>query len=161
MKQTKITITLLLVLTIVTGTAFAWGQGFGRRGCQGGGQIEECARNGGAWANLSQEQQDQLTGLRQKFIDETYAIRSEKRSIHAEIRDLMETSSPDREALGQLSQQMLDLNKQLMDKRIEFQLEAKKIAPELSFGKGFGKGRKNRSNCRGQYGYQDQPGETL
>ena len=160
MKQTKIAITLLLVLTLLTGSALAWGKGYGRRGCQDGGQFEDCHRNG-AWSSLSQEQQDQLTALRQKFIDDTYTIRSEKRSKHVEIKALMETSNPDRDTLIQLNQQILDLDQQLMEKRIDFQLEAKKIAPELSFGKKFGKGRGKRTNCRGQLDEPGQPEETL
>ncbi len=159
MKKTLMIIGSLMVVAIMAGSGFAWGPGHGRgfdRDCPG--------FNGrGAGANLSQEQRDSLAALRQKFIDETYESRSALSQKHQEMRLLMETSSPDSDKLKDLSEEMVDLQKQVRDKMIDFQLEAKKISPELMMGSGFGKGwgkddqRRGRKACRG-YGQGNQAG---
>jgi zinc resistance-associated protein len=93
-------------------------------------------------ANLTEDQQTQLKTLHQKFIDETAATRAAMRAKKDELRILMQTSAPDGQRLVALANEAGDLQKALMVKRINFALEAKKIAPEINFsagGKGFGK----------------------
>ncbi|MCG8633121.1 MAG: periplasmic heavy metal sensor [Desulfobacterales bacterium] len=139
MKKTMIVLTALLTAGFLATNAFAWGHGKGKRGGCGG-------QGYNAMASLTPEQQTELKTLRQKFIDETYETRAAMMDKHQQIRLLMETSSPDKAKLEKLSNEMLDLKKAVQDKRIDFVLEAKKIAPELNmsaFGHGrggFGKG---------------------
>ena len=154
-----IAITALLAVALLATSAFSWSPG---RGCRGSNQ-EDCPVQGGAygtntWNDLSQEQKDGLTALRQKFIDETYETRSAMMVKHQEMRMLMETSSPDRAKLDTLVQEVTDLRQLLFSKGIDFQLEAKKIAPEARLfgmgegdrggrcGKG-GRGAKGGANC--------------
>jgi zinc resistance-associated protein len=159
MKKALVIIGSLMVVAIMAGSGFAWGPGHGR-GFGSGGDCPGFSGRG-AGANLSQEQRDSLAALRQKFIDETYESRSALSQKHQEIRLLMETSSPDRNKLQDLSEEMLDLQKQVRDKMIDFQLEAKKISPELMMGSGFGRGwgkdgnRGGKKGCRG-YNQGDQ-----
>ena len=136
----------LLLVALVSTSAFAWGQGE----CQGRGQgmgydqNQNCQGYGGGQDNLndlSKEQRDELGALRQKFIDVTYELRAAKFTKRQEMRMLMETSDPDRAKLDKLSQELSDVQKQVRDQRITFLLAAKKIAPELGLGKGFGHGR--------------------
>lgn len=152
MKRTKLTLAALLIVTLIATTALAWGPGRGGGRWGGGGYGGQggvdCPRYGQQIdADLTQEQQDQLAALRQKFIDDTFSIRSERIAKKQEFRLLMQTSDPDKEKLSELSNTMLELDKALMDKQIDYQLEVKKIAPELTPfmgrgpGKGFGKGR--------------------
>ena len=141
MKKIMIVLTALLTVGFLATNAFSRGNG-------GGSKRGNCGGQGyAATANLSQEQQTELNTLQQKFIDETYETRSAMVNKHQEIRLLMETSNPDKAELKSLSNELLDLKKAVEDKRIDFVLEAKKIAPELrmsSFGhhrgNGFGKG---------------------
>ena len=158
MKKSIIIISSLLMIALLAGNVFAWGQGKGRG--MGSGSNQDCPRYGGqgAWNDLSQDQRDALNTLRQEFIDETYELRSAKFAKRQEMRMLMQTSEPDRAKLGKLSQEITDLQKQVRDKRIDFQLAAKKIAPELGMGKGFGQGRGKGSNRggQGQRGFQGQ-----
>ena len=158
MKKSIIIISSLLMVALVAGSVFAWGPGRGRG--QGMGLNQDCPRYGGqnqaVINNLSQEQRDELLALRQKFIDETYESRSAKLVTQQEMRMLMETSNPDRAKLNKLSDKITDLQQQIRDKRIDLQLAAKKIAPELSMGKGFGQGRGNMSKRGGQRGSQGQ-----
>lgn len=157
MKKTKIGVIAILAVAFLSTSAFSWGHG--QRGCGGSGQGgsgygQGCGiNNPNAWNDLSKEQQDGLTALQQKFIDETYEIRSAMMVKHQEMRMLMETSSPDRAKLETLSKAITDLSGQMRSKRLDLQLEAKKIAPELNaagMGKrGGGYGGKN-GNCPGQ-----------
>lgn len=43
---------------------------------------------------------------------------------------LMETSEPDKKKLAQLTRDISELQKQLLEKHLDFELAAKKIAPE-------------------------------
>lgn len=151
MKRTMITLTALLIVGFMTASAFAWGQGEGKRkGCRG--------KNQAMYNSLTQEQKDQLQDLRQQFVDETYETRSAMMIKHQQLRMLMETSNPEKAELKALSDEVLDLKKAMADKRIDFALEAKKIAPELNlmaFGRhggrmgkgGFGSGKCSNSPC--------------
>ncbi len=141
----QIIIAAALVFTIVglTGSAFAWnhGQGHGKKGCRAG--------VGGPMANLTEAQQTQLKALHQKFIDETAETRAAMRAKKDEMRILMQTSAPDEQRLVDLANQAGDLQKAMMVKRINFALEAKKIAPEIDFPagcRGLGK-----SGCMGYH----------
>jgi zinc resistance-associated protein len=147
MKKSIIIISSLLMVALLAGNVFAWGQAKGQ-GMKGAGFNQDCPRNGGqsVWNNLSKEQRDEVSALRQKFIDETYEIRSAKFQKRQQLRMLMETSSPDRAELDKFSQAITDLQKQIRDKRIDFQLAAKKISPELGMGRGFSQSQ-GRGNC--------------
>jgi zinc resistance-associated protein len=154
MKKTIIIISSFLLVAFVAGSVFAWGSDSERRMNWNSGQNSV--------SDLSKEQTDELSALRQKFIDETYEIRSEKFGKQQEIRMLMETSNPDRDKLIKLTKQISKLQNQMSEKQIDFQLAAKKIAPELNMGRGFGqrrgKGSKRggQGNCQGQENCQGQ-----
>ena len=157
MKKSIIIISTFIMVAFIAGSVFAWGPGKGRG--MGYSSNQDCPRYGGqqsAFNDLSQAQRDELTALRQKFIDETYEFRSVKFQKRHEMRMLMETSNPDRAKLGKLSQEITDLQKQVRDKRIDFQLAVKKISPELGMGKGFGQGRGKGLKRGGQRGSQGQ-----
>ncbi len=156
MKKSLIAISALLAVALVATSAFSWSPG---RGCRGGGMDQGGGFDTTAWNDLSPEKRDQLTALRQKFIDETYETRSAMMAKHQEIRMLMETSSPDRTKLKTLSQEITELRHQMFSNGIDFQLEAKKIAPELHLaGKaGCGKERGGMGRCGKTRGDWDCP----
>jgi zinc resistance-associated protein len=145
MKKAMIVLTALLTVGFLAGNAFSWGHGGGKRGGCGG-------QGYNAMVNLNPEQQTELNTLRQKFIDETYETRAAMMDKHQQIRLLMETSSPDKAKLEKLSDEMLDLKKAVHDKRIDFVLEAKKIAPELNMS-AFGHHRGGKGGFGG-YGHK-------
>ena len=137
MKKSILVISSVVFLALFTGSVFAFGPGMG----MGGGSYTCRGLGGGAaWDDLSKEQKDELTALRQKFIDETYTLRTSMLQKHQEMRLLMETSAPDRAKLSKLSGEILDIEKQLNEKQIDFMLAAKKVSPELALGAGFGRG---------------------
>ncbi len=141
MKKSIIIVSSVVFIALFTGSVFAFGPGMGMKGggCRGFGGQE-------AFNDLSKEQKDEFTTLRQKFIDETYELRASKQQKHQEMRMLMETSTPDRAKLSKLSGDILDIEKKLSEKRIDFQLSAKKISPDLALGSGFGGGHGRGSN---------------
>ena len=151
MKKSMIVITSLLAVALMATSAFSWGhgnKGYGK-GCGGSGQGYDA----NAWNDLSPEQRDELTALKQKFVDDTYETRSAMLVKHQEMRMLMETSDPDRAKVDDLAEAVTELRTQMQTKRIDFQLAAKKIAPELNgmgmgprgYGKAGGKG--NNGDC--------------
>ena len=106
----------------------------------------------GPWADLTDEQKTQLQDLHQEFVDDTAETRITMGSKHAEMRILMQTSSPNEDRLSELITEIGDLKKSMMEKRIKFALEAKKLAPEVNFPagcRGFGK----RGCMKGMGGY--------
>jgi zinc resistance-associated protein len=156
MKKSIIIISSLLMIALLAGSVFAWGPGKGRG--MGYGDNQDCPRFGGQGQavlnDLTKEQRDELTALRQKFIDETYELRSSNFQKRQEMKMLMQTSDPDRAKLDKLSQDITDLQKQVRDKGIDFRLAAKKITPELGLGAGFGKGCGRWAGKGGQRGGQ-------
>ena len=160
MKKSILIISSVLMIALVAGSVFACGPGNGQGQGMGYGFNQNCPGYGGQamWNDLSKEQRDELSALRQKFIDETYTLRSEKFQKQQEMKMLMETSKPDRAKLDTFSRDLADLQKQLRDKQIDFQLEAKKIAPDLNIGPGFGQGSGGWSGKGGHRGEQGQGG---
>jgi zinc resistance-associated protein len=150
MKKSMIVITSLLAVALLATSAFSWGHGNkgSGKGCGGSGQ----GYNTNIWNDLSQEQRDELTALKQKFIDDTYETRSAMMVKHQEMRMLMETSDPDRAKIDALAEAVTKLRTQMQTKRIDYQLAAKKIAPELT---GFGMG--GRGGCSGKGNNGDCP----
>ncbi len=125
MKKSFITLTALLIVGFMTTSAFAWGHGYGRGGsCDG-----QCRA---IYNSLTGDQKTQLRELHQQWVDETYKTRSDMMAKHQELRMLMETSKPAKSKIQDLSGDILELKKSLADKRIDFVLKAKKIAPELN-----------------------------
>jgi zinc resistance-associated protein len=158
MKKSIIIISSMLMVALLAGSVFAWGHGKGRG--MGNGYNQDCPRFGqqgqDVLNDLSREQRDELSALRQKFIDETYEQRAANFQKRQEMRMLMQTSDPDRAKLNKLSQDITDLQKKIRDKGIDFRLAAKEIAPELGLGAGFGQGRGKWSGRGGQKGCQGQ-----
>ena len=158
MKKSMIVITSLLAVALLATSAFSWSQGnkgYGK-GCSGSGQGY--GTNGAnAWNDLSQEQRNELTTLKQKFIDETYETRSAMMVKHQEMRMLMETSDPDRAKVDDLAEAVTELRTQMQTNRIDFQLAAKKIAPELN---GQGMGHRGYGGAGGKGNNGDCPRQT-
>lgn len=160
MKKSIILITAILAMTLTATHAFSYGgQGRGK-----GNSGKGMAMHQSAWNDLSKEQRDEITGLRQQFIDETYELRSDMMLKRHQVRMLMETSNPDRAELIKLSKAVNEIENRIMEKRIDFVLAAKKVAPELKFAPGSGQGLRvgcGGKGARGFGGGQGQRGECL
>lgn len=132
MKKTLAVLTILIITCTFSAGAFAGPQK------QGKGLRKAGPR---ACMNLTDEQQKQFRDLYQRYIDDTYEMRSEKMNLDQQIRLYMATSDPAPAKLRSMVMEKADLEKDLDLKRLEFALDAREISPELKFigmGKGFG-----------------------
>lgn len=136
MKKTLATLTILIVTCTFSASAFAAPPKQGK-----GKDLRQDRPR--ACPNLTDEQQNQLRDLHQKFIDDTYEIRTDLMNLDQQIRMYMETSNPDPAKLKAMVTEKADLAKDLAVKRMEFALDARKISPELKYmpmGMGMGSG---------------------
>lgn len=132
MKQFRsqtVAIAALLITLLCASSVYAWGPG-GK--CPRGGGGTDTPRCG---TDLNDEQRDQLTALRQKFIDETAATRIALNTAQKNLDILLATSQPDKKAIKALIDEIMDLKAAMMEKRINHQLEVKKISPNLGQGR--------------------------
>lgn len=126
MKKILATLTILIITCTFSASAFATPPKQGK----GKGLRQDRPR---ACMNLTDEQQNQLRELHQKFIDDTYEMRAELMNLDQQIRMYMETSNPDPAKLKAMVTEKADLAKDLAVKRMDFALDARKISPELKY----------------------------
>ena len=128
MKTSKISLVAVLALSLTLGlAATSWAR---PGGGMGGGMM-------GAM-NLTPEQAGKFFDLKEKFHSDTAATRKQMMIKHAELAALKKAEKPDQAAIDAKQQEVKALWAQMQEKRTAFQLEARKISPEL--GKGFGRG---------------------
>ena len=99
-----------------------------------------CWDYGRGYNELSKEEQKQLTGLENKFFTETYRLRDEIRSKSAELNSYLNSMNPDSQKLTVLQRELSDLRAKMNEKRLAYELEARKILPETRFRGGYGMG---------------------
>jgi Spy/CpxP family protein refolding chaperone len=128
MKTSKISIVVLLALTLTLGlAASSWARPGGGMGCGMMGAM-----------NLSPDQAGKLFDLKEKFHNDTAAARKQMMVKDAELAALWKAEKPDQAAITAKQKELNALRDQMQEKRTAFMLEARKIAPELA--KGFGPG---------------------
>ena len=140
-----ITITGILVLTaIIAYPVFAWGPRWG--GMHGGMGYwghgpGYCWGGRAAYGTLTPDQQTKLNKLQQDFFNETAKLRSELWAKHAELNALLSSPNPDAQKVKELQAQINSLRDQLSQKRLDFDLQARKIVPNTpgpNVGPGYG-----------------------
>lgn len=160
MKKAITIISLVFFVALIGQSVFAfkkrgYGRGYGRYGeCPGygnyGNNFQD--RNSSQRSNLTKEQDNKLLALEKKFFEDTDEMRSERSNKQDEMYEIMDEDKPDKAKLGKLSSDIAKLDKQIIDKRIEFQLKARKIAPDLQNRQGNGYHRYNRYKGYHRYG---------
>jgi len=132
MKTSQISIVVVLALALTLGlAASSWAR---PGGCgMGGGMM-------GAM-NLSPDQAGKFFDLKEKFRNDTAAARKQMMVKHAELAALWKSATPDQAAITAKQKEVNALRDQMQEKKVAFQLEARKIAPELAQGFGCGMGR--------------------
>ncbi|MBN1848910.1 MAG: periplasmic heavy metal sensor [Deltaproteobacteria bacterium] len=138
MKKLLITATVALLVCAVAYPALARGpaMGQGNNPAYGGPYTNYAPQ-----PNLTDEQRTQLDQLHKKFYDETVQIRNELGSKSLELNNLLRSSNPDATKVKALQKEISDLRAKLDEKRVDFDLEARKIVPEgYDFGMGYGRG---------------------
>jgi Spy/CpxP family protein refolding chaperone len=129
--------------------------------------------------NLSQEQMQQLTDLQSRLLNDISPLRLSKQKKKLELQSIMLETNPDLAKAKTVQKEMFDLKSQIAEKRLEAQIDARKILtdrqkaqlpPGCTFGfgnimsrpgrgpcgKGMGPGRGSMGPGRG-YGRGDGP----
>ena len=121
MKKLTLIISTSLVLALIAGSVFAWGPGRGQ-GMMNNYGGQDCPRynNQNGSSDLTKEQIDELTALKQTFTDDTYELRSARIAKRQQINLLMQTTSPDRAKLTGMHDEMDALEKQLREKPLDY-----------------------------------------
>jgi zinc resistance-associated protein len=143
MKRLAVILGSVMLVGAIAYPVFAWGPGMGRgQGMTGywGGGPGSCWRNDRGYDNLTQEQQSALGQLNEKFSNETAPLRTEIRAKSYEMNTLLNAPDPDAEKAKALQKEIIDLRGKMAEKRLDFQLETRKINPDARFGGGYGKG---------------------
>src|SRR4030066_1135031 len=92
--------------------------------------------------NLTPDQAGKFFDLKEKFHNDTAAARKQMMVKHAELAALWKAEKPDQAAITAKQKELNALRDQMQEKRTAFQLETRKISPELAqgFGRGMGGG---------------------
>jgi Spy/CpxP family protein refolding chaperone len=151
MKMQTIRKTLLVgTVLFVAGVSLAFAQG-GGRGNWGGGYNGDCPGYGTGPGmmdgrgmgrgmmndpNLSQEQRDQLSAERDKFLADTEELRDSIRDKRNALREEMSKQDPDTAKVGQIQKELSALQGDFDQKRVQHQLEVRKILPDDYRGAG-------------------------
>ena len=99
-----------------------------------------CWDYGRGYNELSKEEQKQLTELENKFSNETNHLRNEIWSKSEELNSYLNSTNPDSQRLTALQRELSDLRGEMAEKRLAYELEARKILPETRFRGGYGMG---------------------
>jgi len=154
MKKLVTVLSVFLLVGVMASPVLAWGPGMGR-GYSGGGQgggPGYCWQDQGGYPAVSPGQQ-QLNSLDQKFFNETSSLRNNIWSKQNEMRMLLNGENPDTAKLQVLQKEISEMKGQMADKRLAYNLEARKVAPQGTnagaYGGGYGRGR---GGSRGNWG---------
>jgi zinc resistance-associated protein len=143
MKRLIALLGILVLVGAVAVPVLAHGPGWGRgphMGWGGGPGYGDCEDYGPGASNLTEEQRAQLDTLNKKFYDETAQLRNDMWTKSRELSALLNSANPDADKARALQKEITGLRAQLAEKRLNFKLEERKIAPDARFGKGYGRG---------------------
>jgi zinc resistance-associated protein len=87
---------------------------------------------------LSRQQAEKLEAAQESFYRDTQDIRNQIYDKNVQIQEEFAKQNPDRSKIMDLQKSVSKLESELDQRQIDFQLEARKIAPEL--GEGFARG---------------------
>lgn len=161
MKKTFTIIGALLLVAAIAYPVLAWGPGWGsmHRGMGWDhGQGNRWNNGGGyGYGNLNQDQATKLDLLRQKFFDDTTGLRNDLWNKSRELGSVVNAENPDKAKAEALQNEINGLRAQLSQKRLDFQLETRKIVPNgergESYGPGYGPGMMGYGHGPGMMGY--------
>ncbi len=140
-----IVITVMAVLIGFGTYSFA---GMGMKG--NGGQVPPMGKGGcAAIKNLSAEDQAKVTAERDAFLKDTQALRDQIQQKHLDLKAEMTKTDTDAQKAAAIQKEMTDIMAQMAQKKLQHQLNLKKISPTLAdcfmggdfMGGGMGHGR--------------------
>ncbi|UCF03690.1 MAG: Spy/CpxP family protein refolding chaperone [Deltaproteobacteria bacterium] len=144
MKKLVTIFGILVFVAVLTAPVFAhrWGRG-GNYGGPG-----SCWSESGGYGNLTESQRTELEKLEESFFNDTVKLREEIWSKSAELNTALNAADPDVKKIRTLQGEISALKAKMSEQRVNFELEARKIAPNARYGRGYGRGY-----AGGGYGY--------
>jgi zinc resistance-associated protein len=138
MKKLVTILGVLVLVGVLVVPVFAhrWGRG-GNYGGPGGGPGWS---EGGAYGNLTESQGTELEKLEQSFFNDTAKLRDEIWSKSAELNTELNAADLDAKKVRTLQREISDLKAKMSEHRVNFELQARKIAPNARSGRGYGRG---------------------
>ena len=129
---------LIAVLAVPVFTwAHGWGRGHHMMGDWGTGPGYSGQYDRG-YGNLTEEQASKLDQLDKKFYTETADLRDKIWSKSTELDNLLSSADPDLEKARAIQKEINDLRAKLDEKRLNYELEARKVNPNSQFDRGYG-----------------------
>jgi Spy/CpxP family protein refolding chaperone len=136
-KKTKMSLAVVLALAISLGlAASSWARPGGGMGCGMMGAM-----------NLTPDQAGKFFDLKEKFHSDTAELRKKMMVGRAELAALWKAEKPDEKAIQAKQKELNDIRGQMQQKHVSFQMEARKIDPQL--GQGMGKGMRGHGGGMG------------
>ena len=131
MKRIKKITGIALIITAIALPVFAWGPGFGMG--FGSGPCMGCDN---CCSRLTAEEQDKMDALTKGFEDKTTGVRDEIIKKQIDLNAVIESDAPDIKKAKAIQKEINDLQAKISDAHLEFIIEAKKINPDMGFGRG-------------------------
>ena len=116
-----------------------WGRGHHMMGDWGSGP-EYGSQDWRGSSTLSEEERTKLDQLNRDLYEETARLRNEILAMSTELDALLSEPNPDLEGVKALHREISDLRAKLAEKRINYELEARKVNPDAPSGRGYGRG---------------------
>ena len=135
MRKVLTTLGILVLVGFLTAPVFAHRYGGGKD--YGGPGAGPCWFEG---EDLTDNQKAELDKLHQQFVDDTAKMREEIWNKSAELDTALNAADPDAKKVRTLQREISALKAKMSDKRVEFELQARKIAPNARSGRGYSKG---------------------
>ena len=141
------TLTVLAVFGLATLAVAGWGRGYGHMMGYGYGPMggpgmmgPGWQRGGGYYANLSPEESAALEKQREAFLEATDEIRQQLYEKNRDLQTELAKEDPDTGKASQLQSEISELRNELDQKRLDFEIQARKAAPNFRRGYGGGYG---------------------
>jgi len=142
MKRLGTVLGITLLVAALAVPVFAWGPGWGRGHHMMGYWDRDPGYSGQydrGYGDLNEEQTNKLDQLDRKFYSETADLGDKIWSKSAELDTLLNSADPDLEKARALQKEINDLRAKLDEKRLNYELEARKVNPDTQFGRGYGR----------------------
>jgi zinc resistance-associated protein len=136
MRKVLTALGILVLVGFLAAPVFAhrWGRG------ENYGGPGSCWSESGEYGNLTESQRAELEKLEQNLFSDTAKLRDEIWSKSAELNTELNAADPDATKVRTLQREISALKAKMSEQRVNFELEARKIAPNVRSGRGYGMG---------------------